>query len=139
MTRTADSGSGPGHHKRGRRRRTSSAGISYLYETGWDASGKEETSGGRVGRFAMTGNHASRDWLRNAVLQLDRNLTKEMIGDVLHILRSPQCDMLSAAAGNGADTGRMVFVVSCAVGLRNGSMLIVIVMRNGGRTVHVRY
>jgi len=64
----------------------------------------------------MTGNHASRDWLRNAVLQLDRNLTKEMIGDVLHILRSPQCDMLSAAAGNGADTGRMVFVLSCAVG-----------------------
>ncbi len=64
----------------------------------------------------MAGNHVFRFWLRGAVLQRKMNLVGEMIGQVLHILRSPQGDMFSAAAGKGADTGRMAFVLSCAVG-----------------------
>ena len=64
----------------------------------------------------MAGNHVSRLWLRNTVLQLKRDLSGEMIGQVLHILRSPQGDMFSAAARKGADAGRLVFVLSCAGG-----------------------
>lgn len=79
----------------------------------------------------MTGDHAYRLLLQKTLLQPGRNLAGVMVGEVLHILRSPQGDMLSAAAGKGADTGRVAFVLRCAGGRRNVTMFIVIVMRAG--------